>query len=249
MSQNTEEDRYLHPENFADKFETRSPLDFVLKFTQHIPGRIGHMSLQGISKRIRAQAEDDFMTALKAARPGSLCVDLGANVGKFTNLCLDAGMRVISFEPDPDTFQRLSRDVKDHPDATLYNQAVGIRADRLRLRRLHLWTPDQDVWTEGSSVVFQDALMDDDNSVEVEVIDFVSFLQNIDERVAILKVDIEGSEWELFPALIAAGALEKIDYIFMETHEWRDADKAAMAQQFRDMARSTKSPVMNFNWM
>ena len=35
-------------------------------------------------------------------------------------------------------------------------------------------------------------------------------------------MDIEGSEWDLMPALMEHPVLDRIDTIFVETHEWMD---------------------------
>lgn len=249
MTDTSQEDRYLHRDNFAEKYESRTLVDRILKLTQFGPGPIERLSLRLIAKRLRVHAEQDFDAALAACKPGSLCIDLGANIGGYTANCLEAGMRVIAFEPDPFTFEHLKQNVGNRSEATLHNKAVGVRADTLQLRRVTFWSEEEIVWSEGSSLVFEDHLMDDANTVDVEVIDFIAFLKAIDERIAILKVDIEGSEWELFPAIVDAGLLDKIDYLFMETHEWRDPSKTALARSFRDMARERTSPVMNLSWV
>lgn len=55
----------------------------------------------------------DMSFVLHALRPGDLFVDIGANVGSYTVLAAAvAGAQVVAFEPDPDTFRALQRNVE-----------------------------------------------------------------------------------------------------------------------------------------
>ena len=55
--------------------------------------------------------------------------------------------------------------------------------------------------------------------VEVECIDLSSFIQSLNQRVRLLKLDIEGSEIEVLNHLMDSGAMELIDLVVVETHE------------------------------
>ena len=57
-----------------------------------------------------------------------------------------------------------------------------------------------------------------DAKCSVEVIDLIEFVQALDRRVKILKIDIEGAEFEIIEKLLDTGIYRKIDYIFCETH-------------------------------
>lgn len=54
------------------------------------------------------------------------------------------------------------------------------------------------------------------------------------ERIYLLKLDVEGAEFEILPALIKKGLYEKIDYIVVETHEYMFKDGAKKLEQIQN---------------
>lgn len=72
---------------------------------------------------------DDMCLVLHLLRPGDLLLDIGANVGSYTVLAGGAvGARCMSFEPSPESFQRLRSNVLLNdlsPRVTLFRMALG----------------------------------------------------------------------------------------------------------------------------
>ena len=94
-----------------------------------------------------------------------------------------------------------------------------------------------------------DATMDDTNTVPVEVINLPEFLAGLDRDIRILKMDIEGSEWDLMPALMEHPVLDRIDTIFVETHEWMDpARYMPIAHRLQAQAEARDHPYINLFW-
>lgn len=58
----------------------------------------------------------------------------------------------------------------------------------------------------------------------VPTIDFARFLQDrfTPADLVVAKIDVEGTEMDLFEHLIATDALALIDEVFVEWHTWRD---------------------------
>src|SRR3546814_19939216 len=54
----------------------------------------------------------DFLDAAKRLRPGDIAIDCGANVGRFTRPIAEGGATVHAFEPNPDAFAELSRNLR-----------------------------------------------------------------------------------------------------------------------------------------
>ncbi len=77
---------------------------------------------------------DDFIL------PGMLCMDIGANVGRFTlkmaDLCGPEG-HVFSFEPVPEVFDTLSYLVRRHSqnNVSLFNTACGEKTEMVSLAK------------------------------------------------------------------------------------------------------------------
>jgi FkbM family methyltransferase len=118
-------------------------------------------------------------------KPGSVFVDVGANVGYFTLLASTLGARVVAYEPTPSVFGRLKENValNGFEHAELVNAAVMDKSGTLSL---HLSGDDP----EANSLFGNDPL-----SVSVAA---VSLDEDLAERgidhVDLLKIDAEGAE-------------------------------------------------------
>jgi FkbM family methyltransferase len=60
--------------------------------------------------------------------PGSLCFDVGANIGAMSAALLESGARVISFEPSPTVLPELHARCAHHPNWTCVAVAIGREA-------------------------------------------------------------------------------------------------------------------------
>jgi FkbM family methyltransferase len=142
---------------------------------------------------------NDSLSALyRLTREGAVVVDVGANNGLVTlNLAKRAGSsgRVISFEPDRDTFGRLERNValNGARNVTLENIALGRAKGKAR------WiTPRQDNagmnrMAGGPGVNDVDDVADASREVDVTTLDHY-FENRPIERLDLIKIDVEGRE-------------------------------------------------------
>lgn len=187
---------------------------------QQMPGLAGHICNRKLKRRFCHRSGRPFAELLAQTGAGDLCIDLGANVGKYTNMMAASGADVIGFEPDPDTFEVLQRNTASLENVTLFQKAVGAKAETLTLHRSPRWNPENPAENSmGASVVRDHARVSGKNSVSVEVVNFIDFLTRLDRDVRILKMDIEGAEWDLLEALLDDPVLARIDCLFVETHE------------------------------
>lgn len=223
----------------------------VMALGQHLPGKPGHICHRKLKRRFCNRAQDTFSLVLDDTGPGDLCIDLGANVGEITTRMAATGADVISFEPDPSAYAALQAATRDIPNVTRVAKAAGARAETLMLRRSANWSPDDPTHrTAMSSIVRQDSGMSDENAVPVEVVDIVAYLTDLDRDIRILKMDIEGAEWDVMEALIKAPVLARIDSIFVETHERVDpARYIPVFERLQDFAERTAKPYINLYWI
>ena len=108
----------------------------------------------------------------------NVVVDVGANIGNHTVYFARRGARVIAVEANPDALPFLQRNVKPFSDrVTVWPVAAGSAAGRGR------------VVPHPTGQLGQMAFESDpEGPIEVATLD------SIDERVAVLKVDVEGGE-------------------------------------------------------
>lgn len=160
-------------------------------------------------------------------RKGDIVIDLGANRGLFSRYCLERGASVHAYEPHPQCFARLKELQKTFPNLMAYNEDVSLQSGKasLHLHENHDDAPD--IFSESSSLIAEKANVGS-HSVEVKVTSISEILEQF-ERIRLIKIDIEGSEYDIYPALIDFS--DRIDNVFMEPHltvmpNRREDDKA-----------------------
>ncbi len=96
--------------------------------------------------------------------PGFVCADVGANAGYHTFAMVQRGAQVLVFEPDIETFARLTRNIQLNPQVvekvTLFNEGLSDQPGTLHVFKSgdseHLGnsyvseTPDPQKWTNAS---------------------------------------------------------------------------------------------------
>ena len=135
-------------------------------------------------------------------------LDIGGHIGSFARLCWNKGSRNIhGFEADVTNFAYYQSNAKE--GITITNKAV--------------WQSDDDTTTLNfdTNIVDGNTGMGviSDKGVEVECIK-LDFILSQYEKVRILKIDVEGSE---YPILYTSQHLEKVDVIVGEFHEMANA--------------------------
>ena len=145
--------------------------------------------------------EPDLVRMLKSfLKPGMVFLDLGANVGYFSAISaalVGVHGRVFAFEPAPNCFTRLQRNLSAFPQAFVYHCAAS---DRTGQTWFYLHSKEN-----GWGSLFNDG--DLRQRVEVNTIRLDDWARDaVIERLDFLKIDIEGSE---YGALLGAQALLK----------------------------------------
>ena len=195
--------------------------------------------------------QDTFSEVLAETRAGDLCIDLGAIVGSITKRMALTGADVISFEPDPAAFAVLQDTVRDLNNVTLVQKAAGHQPNSLLLYRSAKWSPDDPSGrTQSSSLVLRDKDANDENAVRVEVVDIIAYLEALDRDIRIIKMDIEGAEWDILTRLVDHPILSRIDCIFVETHERQDPKRyVPMFEAFQNWAEKIERPYIHLYWV
>lgn len=135
-------------------------------------------------------------------QPGNLVVDVGANIGYLTSLFaarVGREGRVVAFEPHPDLFRCLGRNVRRNQsnpgmgETQLYSLAVGDQSAAVRLVE-----PPQFGMNKGVARVTRDPrLASHEGMVAHEVQMMPLDAQFRTARIDLLKIDVEGFEPEV----------------------------------------------------
>ena len=213
------------------------------RLLRHLPGELGRRYEYKLMART-----DEFDKALRASA-GMACVDLGANLGEYTRKMACRTRQVIAFEPDPWTCAALRANVADLGNVKIENAAAGTSYRRVLLYRHPRFGEDPLVHSASSSVVAGKNNVVEDGAIEVRQVDFVSYLEDLDEDIGVLKIDIEGAEVDLLEALFdRPDVLMRINHIFAETHERRIPSHKPRVKALRARAERLKRPYINLYW-
>ena len=189
-----------------------------------------------------------FEKAVRRSR-GMTCIDLGANVGEYTRVMASGTKQVIAFEPDPWSLKALHANTADLDNVRIENAAAGTSERMVFLYRHAQFEEDPTLYSLSSSIIANKRNVGKEGAIEVRQINFISYLENLNEDIGVLKIDIEGAEVELLEALFdKPDSMKRIHYIFAETHETKIPGHESRVNALQKRARRTKKPHINLHW-
>lgn len=193
---------------------------FGLKFTytkrqKHFPKSVRFHSFD--FKLVKARILRKYWPVFESISDGDICIDCGCNAGAVSDVFLHKGALTYAFEPHPDLFQELSKKYDAEPKIRLFHVAVW---DRNTRKTLHVQKTEgiSTFNLEGTTIFCNRIDAEVESICDVEVIDLIEFVNRLDARVNILKIDVEGAEFEIIDKLLDSGAYAKIDHVFCETY-------------------------------
>ncbi len=155
-----------------------------------------------------------------------LIVDCGSNIGLsclfFTRAWPKA--KIIGIEPAHDNVELARKNTSRFANIELIEAAVHDRAGRLALK-----DPRAEKW----AYQYGDPDRTTDDTVEAVTIDDVMANHGA-KRNLIVKVDIEGGEYQLFRSNL--GWLDRTDLLIIETHDWLFPGKATSSTLFQALS-------------
>lgn len=147
-----------------------------------------------------------------------LFIDCGAHCGESI---LEAKKRfgentkIVSFEANKDLSTKLSEYFQDDPNVTIQNKIVWINNN---YTKFYLST----AFSDGSSIYREKISGGISKNVyqEVQCIDIIKYIDDIDQSKwdIILKLDVEGAEYEILNQMIKKGLMSKISEFYGEFH-------------------------------
>lgn len=167
----------------------------------------------------------------------SIVFDVGAFMGDWSAGIADRyDAEIYAFEPSPGPVRHLEYRFARRP--RVHVEAFGL-GDHDHRASLALAGPGSSIYSDVSPHGFQD----------VPIRDVVATLDDLGlTRIDLLKVNIEGGEYDLFDRLIATGWLRRIDQILVQFHEWHPRAYLRRWQIRRALQRGHQ-PVWEFPWV
>lgn len=171
--------------------------------------------------------------------PRSTVFDLGGYEGQWTSdIYAMYRCRVFVFEPVPSFAERIRRRFRNNPDVHVFDFGLGARDE----------TPRIAVARDASST-FRGGT----DGTEIRIVEAARFLrEHAIDRIDLMKINIEGGEYELLEHLIGAGLVPRIGNVQVQFHDFVPAAETRMADIQRGLARTHEAtyqfPFVWENW-
>lgn len=188
---------------------------------------------------------------LCAVPQGGLVIDGGANLGLFSDLMLGLGANVIAFEPNPILYRHLVRKYSNNESCRgveINQQAISVREDNVKFALSK--SGSFIIQSQGGSI---EKISDGAEKFEFEIkaINFVDYLKKIKaegKRPYLIKLDIEGAEFDVLNSILDAGLNDSFDYMVCETHERFFKDGESRVNQLRGRLKSENINNIFLDW-
>jgi len=145
----------------------------------------------------------------------SFVVDLGANAGYVSLYFARQGAKVLAFEPNPWSARHAIERLQSFPSVSVVTAAVGRKSGVTRLFFPTEYAKAPELHSGSASVLSGNSAIDTNSGIQVFQVSLLEILRSA-AKVDFLKIDVEGSEGELWPAI--EDYWEKIRYLAVECH-------------------------------
>lgn len=134
-------------------------------------------------------------------------IDIGANIGVFTLLCLSKGAKKIySVEPVEKTFEVLNKNTINYNNVKIFNFGLS-NFNKNAIFSSNGWSSINSLYSNN------------DQKIPVTLISAESFFNYIEEEnIDIMKIDVEGSEYDIFESISDKNIL-RVNKFIMEFHK------------------------------
>lgn len=144
---------------------------------------------------------DDYQKKNFKILPQETWIDMGVNVGAFSVLALSKGCKVVGFEPDPLCANMAEKNVELNDLQKNYKlHKAGIVASKQKEGHLHLNTRGGNVWRNSFLKEWKGG-----KTIKVPLLNYKDFI----EQDICIKMDIEGSEFEILEDMVENPAVLK----------------------------------------
>lgn len=155
--------------------------------------------------------------AINSLDKNSVVLDIGANIGNVSSYIIEKSQsRIYAFEPNIFCFEVLFRRFLDNSQIKIFN--VGV-SNYSGVSNFYLHEKSKGIndfsYLESSSLKKDKDNISEKNSVKINVINISEVLEKF-KYIDLIKIDVEGSEYEIVPFLISKR--HKIKTVLCEFH-------------------------------
>ena len=182
----------------------------------------------------------------------SIVLDIGANLGNVSCFILEKkSCKVFSFEPNTLCFEILKRRFLDDNRISIYNLAISNFSGK---SNLYLHQNSKGIfdssYLESSSLKEVKDNVSKDNYIEINVLNIDELLSKF-EKIDLVKIDIEGGEYDIMPSLIQNRS--KIKNVLCELHgkpanDFELTKNQSFTTKYNELIKILKEKNLYGNW-
>lgn len=186
---------------------------------------------------------------LKELNNDSLVIDCGANIGNITNKFAATGATVFAFEPDPIAFAVLSSRFAATSNVHLFQKGVWDKNETVTLYHHKNQTKNELAFTVGSSIKSDKINVTATKTSTIEVVDLIEFMQSLNKKITVIKLDVEGAETEILEKIITTKTYLLFDNLYTETHETKIPGQRQNILELRKKIKEEGIKNIHLNWL
>ncbi|MCH8493866.1 MAG: FkbM family methyltransferase [Idiomarina sp.] len=199
-------------------------------------------------KKRYAEQTAAFAAAVENLTEQDVVIDCGANVGIYTEIMARSGAQVYAFEPNPIAFVALQNRVQHFTNVTLIPAASTLKPGKFKLYNHRHAKRDPLLFSVSSSLLEQKTNVNKDDFYEVEGVVLSTFIRELKQPVALLKMDIEGAEIDVLNDLIDHGLHHSIGAGFVEVHDRRVPALREPTAKLRERLKQENAEHITLDW-
>ena len=210
-------------------------LDLLCQATTD-PDGIGMVLLMLETARVPERHRNIFL----GMPEGSVCIDCGANIGAISDIILKLGGICHAFEPSKAAIGLLARKYKDARGMHLIPAVVSNRNGECEF-----YTSAQNPFSQGSGTLGRKGYP---GKYKVKCVRLVEYMRNLGD-IYLLKIDVEGAEFDILDDIIKSGAYKNVRHIVCETHTRLYPELKPRLKQIRQDIRKRNIGNIHLDWI
>ena len=197
----------------------------------------------------------DILDKTVDINPGDVVIDCGANIGTVTEYFAGRGAEVYAFEPNINAFNILVERFGHNPNVKCIQKGVSSsKACGMTKLYMHKKVDDESktsriIYSQGCSTMADKHNVNQSNYTLIELVDLAGVIRKINNKIKVLKVDIEGAECDLINDLIEQNLINDIPYVFVETHEKKVPSMSKDLELLKKKIKELNLTNINLNWI
>lgn len=180
--------------------------------------------------------QHQYRTNYPELGPESIIFDLGGYQGQWASDIFSSYLsKVYVFEPHPTYFENIEKRFSNNKKIEVFNFGLGARDEKLTLST-----------DEESSTVFSD----NKNGVSIQIKKAEQFFEEMSiSEIDLMKINIEGGEYELLDHLIKTGRVKKIKNLQIQFHHFVPDAEQLMKSLHEQLAQTHETTYLyKFLW-